>query len=144
MGEFDVAAGRLHEVAHEVLDITADIAGLREFRRVGLHERHADELRDAAHEVGLPDAGGTEQDDVLLGVVALAQIGVVEALADVVVVVADGDGEDLLRLVLLDDEAVEVIADFAWPEVEGAHTAQGFGGLVLVWRRARSRSARSG
>jgi hypothetical protein len=54
----------------------------------------------------------------------------------VVVVVADGDGEDLLGLVLLDDEAVEVVADLARLEVEGADAAERFDGFVVgLWRR---------
>ena len=143
LGQLDIAIGRLHEVAHEVLDIAADIAGLGKLRRVGLHERHADELGDAAHEVGFADAGGAEEDDVLLGVVALAQLGAVEALAHVVVVVADGDGEDLLGVVLFDDEAVEVVADFAGPEVEGADAAEDFG-VGVVGRRGGFGGAAAG
>ena len=49
LGQFDVAVGELHEVAHEVLDVAADVAGLGELGGVGLDERHADEFGDASH-----------------------------------------------------------------------------------------------
>src|SRR5690606_31896897 len=117
----------LHEVAHEVLDITADVAGLRELGRVGLHERHADEPGEVADEEGLADAGGAEQEEVRLLVGLLGEAGILEAAPHVVVVVAESDGEDALGLGLLYDIAVELVADFARAEVEGADPAQDFG-----------------
>ena len=122
--------GELHEVAHQVLDVAADVAGLGELGGVGLDERHADEFGDAAHQVRLAHAGGAEQQDVLLGVIPLAQRRVLQALPHVVVVVADGNGEHFFGLGLLDDKAVEVIANLARLEVELADAPQG--GLVLL------------
>ena len=54
----------------------------------------------------------------MLGVVALADICVLETLADVIVVIADGDREHFLGLGLLDHESVEEVADLARLEIE--------------------------
>ena len=41
LGQFGVAVGSLHQIAHKVLDITTHVASFRELRRIRLHERHA-------------------------------------------------------------------------------------------------------
>ena len=46
-------------------------------------------------------------------------------LADVVVVVADGDGEDLFCLILADDKAIEVVADLFGLEPKVADLLEG-------------------
>src|SRR5437588_2939633 len=43
------------------------------FRRVRLHERHADEVRDAADQVGFAHARRPDEDDVLFGVIRLTK-----------------------------------------------------------------------
>ncbi|MBA3831928.1 MAG: hypothetical protein H0X34_08545 [Chthoniobacterales bacterium] len=57
---------------------------------------------------------------------------------DVVVVVADGDRQNLLRFVLLDDEAVEVGLDMARKKVEGEAVVVRLGGLFIAPASARS------
>jgi len=57
-------------------------------------------------------------DDVLLAVVLLEEPRVLLAGLDVVVVVADGDGQRLLGLVLLDHVPVQVGLDVLRPVVE--------------------------
>ena len=106
LGAFDIAVGLPHEVADEILDIAADVAGLGKLGGIGLDERHTDQLGDAANEVRFPDAGWPHQHDVLLGVVAL--FFPVERLAHGVVVVAQRHAQHLLGFVLLDDIAVEM------------------------------------
>ena len=86
MGALDVAVGLPDEVADKILNVTADVAGLGELGRVGLDEWHADQLGDAADEVGFADAGRADEHDVLLRVMALFLP--VEGLAHGVVVVA--------------------------------------------------------
>ena len=66
--EVDVAIGLLHQLAHEIFHVAADVAGLAEFGRVRLDERHLDQLRDVFDQVGFPDAGRPDQNDVLLRV----------------------------------------------------------------------------
>ena len=75
------------------------------------------------HEIGFPHAGRPDDDDVLLRELdAIGFLGrVVTESAQVfrvVVVVADGDGERLLGLVLLDDETVEVRLDLLGKQIE--------------------------
>jgi hypothetical protein len=79
-------------------------------------------------------------------VILFQQLRVLEALANMVVVVADGDGEDFLGFLLLDDVAVEVVADLPWLEMkvaDAAHRLRRFGVLVFAFRTALSAS-RSG
>ena len=132
LGEVGVSIGGFDEVADDVVDVEANIAGFGEFGGVGFDERDANEFGDATHEVGFSDAGGAEEDDVLFGVFFVGAGGVVEAAADVVEMVADGDGEDFFGVVLFDDEAIEVVADFAGFKVEGADFIEGaLGGFVI-------------
>ena len=49
-----------------------------------------------------------------------------------VVVIADGDGEDLLGFVLLDHETIEMGLDVAREKIENELAAARFGGLLLV------------
>ena len=58
--ELDVAVGGFDEVAHEIFDVGADVAGLGEFGGVCFYEGHADEARGVFHEVGFSDAGRAE------------------------------------------------------------------------------------
>ncbi len=123
-GAVHIAAGAADEVAHEVVHIAADIAGFAEFGCVGLHERHADEVGGGADEVGLADSGGTEQEDILF--LIERRLLALEREAHMLEVVAERDGEDLLRLALADDEAVEVAGDVGGFEREGKFRG-GFG-----------------
>ena len=106
-----VAVGEPQEFADQVFDVAADVAGFGEFGGVGLDEGDADQIGGVADEVGFADAGRADENDVLLGV-----IGRVLAFArqpDMMVMVAQGDAEDFLGLVLFDDEAVQVGLDVA-------------------------------
>ena len=112
LGAFHIAVGLPHKVAHEVLDIAADVACLGKLGGIGLDERHTDQLGDAADEVGFTNAGRPHQHDVLLGVVAL--FFSVERLAHGVVVIAQRHAQHLLGFVLLDDVAVEMGLHVPW------------------------------
>ena len=111
-----VAVRQPHQVAHHVLDIAADVAGFRELRRVRLHKRHADQFRRAADEVGFADAGGADENDVLLGVIG--GLLAFQRQPHVVVMIAQGHAQHFLRLVLFDDEPVEVFLHLARLVVE--------------------------
>ena len=56
---------RVHQVAHHALDVAAHVAHLGELRRLHLDERGAGQPRQAPGDLGLPDAGRTDQDDVV-------------------------------------------------------------------------------
>ena len=121
LGARDVAVRFLHQLADQILDVAAHVAGLAEFGRVGFDKRNTDKVGDVAHEVSFTDAGRTGDDHILLGVFdrrRFATVGAVTQKFRVVVMVADRDGEDLFGFVLLDDETVEVRFDVARGEVE--------------------------
>ena len=55
----------LDQVAHDLLDITADIADLGELGGLHFKERRARELGETARNLGLADAGRPDHQDVL-------------------------------------------------------------------------------
>ena len=77
----DIAIRPLHEIAHEVVDIAAHVAGLAELGGVGLDEGNADQLRNVLDEVRFTDAGGADEDDILLGKLRLAGLAFILALS---------------------------------------------------------------
>ena len=101
--------GDLDQVAHDLLDVAADIADLGELGRLDLEERRAGELGEPAGDFGLADAGRPDHQDVLRQHL-LAQ-PVVELQPPPAVAQRDRDGA--LGVVLADDEAVELGNDFA-------------------------------
>ena len=65
--EVHVAVGLLHQFAHQVFDVAADVSCLAELRRVRFDEGHLDQISDVLDQVGFADPGGPDQYDVLLG-----------------------------------------------------------------------------
>ena len=135
--ERDIAVGFLHELPHEIFHVAADVAGLAKFRRVRFDERHLDQIRDVFDQVGFSDAGRADEDDVLFRVFGFLGADGVFAfepaeVIDVVVVIADRDGEDLLGFVLLDHETIEMRLDVAREKIENELAAARFGGLLFV------------
>ncbi len=111
LGRFEVEVGGVQELEQDVLDVLADVAGLGE--RGGVADGEGD-VEDAGQGLGqqrLAAAGRADQEDVRLVEldVAVALLAVDEPL----VVVVDGDGEDLLGAVLADDVLVELFLDLA-------------------------------
>ena len=117
--DFGLALGAHHvdraldEVAHHRLDVAADVADLGELRRLDLHERRAGELREPARDLGLPDAGRADEDDVVGRDLVADRFR--RALA--APPVAQRDGDRLLRVALPDDVAIELGDDLARREV---------------------------
>ena len=107
----DVVVGRLDQLEQDVLDVFADVAGLGQRGRVGDGERYVQHPGQGLGQVGLPAAGGPDQQDVGLGQLDPGVTGTVALGLDPLVVVVDGDGERLLGLVLADDVLVEELAD---------------------------------
>ena len=105
--------GNLDQVAHDLLDVAADIADLGELGGFDLEERRAGEPRQAARDLGLADAGRPDHQNIFRQHF-LAQF-VVELQAAPAVAQSNGDGA--LGVVLADDEAVEFGNDFARGEV---------------------------
>ena len=138
-----IAARAPDEIAHEIIDVAADIPRLAELRRVRLHERHTDEFRRRADEMRLADARRTEQQDVLL---LVKRRGVsLKREPHMLEVIAQRDTENLLRLRLPDDEAVQVTRDVGGLEVEAellgrrrALSDTVLGGRVMLGRARRT------
>src|SRR5204862_2273153 len=62
----DVEVGRLDQLQEDVLDVLADVARLRQRRRVGYRERNVEDAGQSLRQERLPAAGRTEQQDVRL------------------------------------------------------------------------------
>ena len=103
----DVAVGLVYEPLEHRVELFVDEPRLRERGRVGSDERHLDEFgKGLAHE-RLAGAGRADQHDVAFRDLDLA----LARLVDLAVVRIDRDREGLLRLVLADDEVVEIADD---------------------------------
>ena len=102
----------LEQVAHDLVDVAADIADLGEFGGLDLDEGRAGELGEAARDLRLADAGRADHQDVL-GQHLLAHL-LVELLAPPAI--AQGDGDGALGVALADDVAVELGDDLAGGE----------------------------
>ncbi len=99
-----VVIGVLEQLDDDVLDVLADVAGLRQRGRIGDRERDVEDLRERLREERLAGARGPEEQDVRLRELDL--VGG-DARVDALVVVVNGDREDLLRAILADHVVVE-------------------------------------
>ena len=106
----DVVVGSLDELQQDVFNIFADIAGLRQRRRVRDGERHVEDARKRLREQRLAAARWADHEDVRLlelDIVILVRLRRIDAL----VMVVNRDGQRLLRFILTDDVLVEDGAD---------------------------------
>jgi hypothetical protein len=99
---------RVAEPDH-LLDIAADIADLGELGRLDLDEGRLGELGQAAADLGLAHAGRPDHQDVLGRHFRAQRFGQLLAAP----AVAQGNGHGALRILLADDEAVELGHDLA-------------------------------
>ena len=114
LGELDIAIRFCHQVTDEIIDIAPDITGLAELRGISLHKRHANEIGDVLDEVGLANARGAADDDILLREFERGRALLLLVLTQhprVVVVIAHGCGEHLFGLVLTNHKTVQVSFD---------------------------------
>ena len=112
LGPLDVVVGRLDQLQEDVLDVLAHVAGLGERRGVRNGERHVEHAGKGLGQQRLAAPGRPQQQDVGLGQldpVVLCRGAGLHAL----VVVVDGDREDLLGVLLADDVVVEEVEDLA-------------------------------
>jgi hypothetical protein len=94
---------RFEQIADDRLDVAADVADLGEAGRLDLDEGSVHQLRHAAGDLGLADAGRADHQDVL-GADLVAQL-LGQPLAAQAGAQRDRDGA--LRVALADDVAVE-------------------------------------
>src|SRR5262249_20944336 len=104
----DVVVGVLEEREDDVLDVLADVAGLRQAGGVRDRERHLEEAGEGLGEQRLAGPGRADQQDVRLLQLDVAgdELGV-----DPLVVVVHRDREDLLGTLLADHVLVEDLLD---------------------------------
>ena len=57
--------GKIGQIADDRFDVAADVADFGEFGGFDFDERRLRQLGEAARDLGLADAGGTDHDDVL-------------------------------------------------------------------------------
>ena len=111
----DVAFRLLQQALQDGVDLLVDELRLRQRSRIRRDEGQLEGARQRLAQQRLAGAGGADQQDVALdGVDCVAP-----RLGDLLVVGIDGDGEDLLGLVLADDVLVEILNDGA-----GGHCGQ--------------------
>jgi len=111
--------GEVREVPDDRLDVATDVADLGELRGLDLQERGLCELREPARDLGLPDAGRADHDDVL----GRDLVSQVRRHPHPAPAVAERDRDRALTVALADDVAVELGDDL--PRCERAHVAHG-------------------
>ncbi len=99
--------GHLDQVADDGVDVAADIADFGELGRLDLHERRVGEPREAPRDLGLADAGRTDQQDVLRRDLLPQRLGDLLAAP----AVAQRNRDRALGGVLPDDVLVELVDD---------------------------------
>ena len=112
LGALHVVVRGLDQLQEDVLDVLAHVARLGERRGVGDGERHVEHARQRLGQQRLAAPGRAEQQDVRLrelDAVLLHRRAGLYAL----VVVVDGDREDLLGVLLPDHVVVEEVEDLA-------------------------------
>jgi hypothetical protein len=109
----DLGDRDLDEVAHDLLDVAADIADLGELGRFHLQERCVREPGEPPRDLGLSDAGRADHQDVLRQ--HLFTQGAGQLLPPPAVAQRDRDGA--LGIGLADDETIEFGNDFTRREV---------------------------
>jgi hypothetical protein len=108
----DVVVAFLQQLLDDVLDVLADVTGLGQRRRVRDRERHVQKARQRLGQQRLAAAGRADQQDVGLGELDVVLAALVETVVEALVVVVDGDRENLLRTPLPDDVLVQYVVDF--------------------------------
>src|SRR3954447_7465156 len=108
----DIAIRSLEQLQADVFDVLADVAGLRQGRRIGHCKRHVEDPGKGLRQKRLAAAGRSDQQDVRFG--ELDVVSGFRPMREALVVVVDGDGEHALRAVLTDHIIVENLADLGW------------------------------
>ena len=106
---FHVIITDLQKAAEDTLHVFPYVAGLGEHRSVHDGEGHVEELCDGFGQEGLPRSRAADEQQVTFLDAHLVFRG--GRVAEALVVVVNGDGKDLLRLVLADNVLVQVILD---------------------------------
>ena len=101
--------GRIGQIAHDLLDILADVADFRELGRLDLDERRVGQIRETPRDFGFADAGRTDHEDIFRRhFIAQRRFELHAPPA-----IAQRDRDRALGRVLADDVAIEFGNDFA-------------------------------
>ena len=114
------ANGDLDQIAHDLLDVAADIADLGEFRRFDFEERRAGKLGEPPGNFGLADAGRPDHQNVLRQHFFAQPVVELQPPP----AIAQRDRNRALGVALADDEAVELGDDFAGEKSVTLSTSQ--------------------
>ena len=104
LGLLDVVVGGLDQLEEDVLDVLTHVTGLGKGRGVGNGERDVEHPSQRLGHESLAASGWTDQQDVRLGQLHL--VGATTPGLYPLVVVVDGDSQDLLGLLLANDVVV--------------------------------------
>ena len=111
LGRLDIEVGGVEQFEQQVLDVFADVAGFGEGGGVADGEGDIEDLGEGAGEQRFAAAGRADQQDVALIDFDVGMAFIADAQS--LVVVVDGDGEDLLGAVLADHVLIELFLDGA-------------------------------
>jgi hypothetical protein len=129
----------VHQLAHQIFDVTADVTGLAELCRVRFHKRHLDQVGDVFDQIRFADACRSNEDHVLLNVfnfLSAVRIFFLQPseVIGVVVMIANRNREDFLRFLLFDDESVQMRFYVARQQMELEFFMVGFLQLFILLR----------
>ena len=111
LGGFDIEVGGLKQLEQDVLDVLADITGLGQGRGVADGERHVQNPGQGPGQQGLAAAGGADQKDVRLVEFDVGPWFL--AVNQPLVVVVNGDGQNLLGPLLADHVLIKLFLDLS-------------------------------
>ena len=104
---------RLDKIAHDLIDVAADIANFGELRRLNLEEGRIGKLREPPRNLGLADARRADHEDIFRkNFFPHIPVELLAAPA-----VAQSDGDRALGVMLADDITVQFGYDFPRREV---------------------------
>ena len=128
----DVFECHFHQIAHNAVDIAADIAHFGEFSGFDFDKRRIGQPCQAAGNFGFAHAGGADHKDVFGHDFALQRLGHLASA----VAVAQCHGHGAFGFVLADNVLIQLVNDFLRGHYGGAH-----GGVSLLFQAAFMQAA---
>ena len=115
LGSLDIEVGRLEETKNDVLDIFTDIAGFSQSGGIDDAEGNVQKTGKSLGKKSFSGSGWSQKEDIGFFDlnIGIFVIGIL-MLAQALVVIVNSDGEDFFRVLLSDDEVVEVLEKFRW------------------------------